>query len=484
MPEQNQKRKAVKGVVWSAIEQVAVQGVQFVVSIVLARLLTPADFGLVAIVIVFSQIFQTINESGFNTALVHKQDRDALDFSTSFVANLLIGCVSYALLFLCAPALARFYDNPALVPVMRVLSVSLIIRAVSLVPLAKFTISVDFKTQARASLTASILSGVVGIGVAVAYRNVYAIVAQQLTSAVINALLLCFFARWRPSLAFSWQRFRDLFRYASRLIGARVISVVFDDIYTLAIGKLYTPAVLGCYNRGQAFQGLLSRNIINMVQRVSVPLLCEEQHDYARMRLVLIRFIQMTALVVYPLLAGLMVLAAPLVAIVLGPKWAHVADLLLYICPIAFLYLLGTFNRNVYNATGRTGLALKSEVAKKAVFIGIFLVTMHFSMKVLLLGLILTTATEAVIDMSLARHQIGVTIREELRSLRGIAAATLLMAAAVALVAHFMPTDLLRLAAGTLTGIIIYATVCYRGNVANVRNEIKEYAKKRSKPTV
>ena len=155
----NKKQKAIKGVKWSAIERFSVQGVQFIVSIVLARLLTPDDFGIVAIVLVFSTIFQTINESGFNTALIHKLDRDDLDYSTAFTSNLVIGIISYFILFLCVPLLARFYENPAFVSVMRILSLNLIISAVGLVPTAMFTIRVDFKIQAKASLIAVVLSG-------------------------------------------------------------------------------------------------------------------------------------------------------------------------------------------------------------------------------------------------------------------------------------------------------------------------------------
>lgn len=230
MSQDNKRGKAVKGVVWSAVERFSVQGVQFIVSIILARLLSPEDFGMIAIVIVFSTIFQTINESGFNTALVHKQDRDRLDYSTAFVTNLLIGVISYVLLFTVAPWIAHFYENAELTKVMRILSLNLVINALGLVPVAIYTIRVDFKTQARASLVAAVLSGIVGVVSAYLIRNVYAIVIQQLTYSVIYVALMWMYANYKVSFTFSLGRFKVLFDFASKLIGARLISVVFDDI--------------------------------------------------------------------------------------------------------------------------------------------------------------------------------------------------------------------------------------------------------------
>lgn len=467
------KKKALKGVLWSGIERFSVQGIQFVVSIVLARLLTPSDFGVVAIVLVFSTIFQTINESGFNVALVHKQDRDNIDFSTAFITNLIIGIVSYLLLFVTAPLIARFYENDTLTNVMRILSLNLIIQAIGLVPLAIYTIRVDFKTQARASLTASIVSGIVGITCAYFFRSVYAIVVQQLVYSILYVSLMWIFVHVRFALLYSKERFRFLFSYASKLIGARVINVVFDDIYSLAIGKLYTPAVLGCYNRSMSFRQVLSKNIINIVQRVSVPLLCESQDDYNRMKRVLLKFMRMTALIVYPMLAGLMVLSKPLIFVLLGVQWEFAAELLIYGCPCGFFYLISTFNRNIYNATGRTDLALKTEVLKKSIFIIVFLLTMKYKIQVLLLGLVLIAIIEMLIDVFMAKRQIGVTFVEEIKSVSGVLIATLIMAIIIHFVIAIFNKQLVQLIVGFITGVCVYFFICFTFNIANIRSEIK-----------
>ena len=471
------KKKVVKGVIWSAIERFSVQGIQFVVSIILARLLTPSDFGIVAIVLFFSTIFQTVNESGFSTALVHKQNRDALDYSTAFITNLIIGIISYLFLYVSAPLIAHFYDNDALIGVMRILPLNLIIQALGLVPLASFTIDVDFKTQARASLTAAIVSGAVGIGCAYSFRNVYAIVVQQISYSVVDVSLMWHFSKCRFPVKFSISRFKKLFSYAGKLIGARVINVVFDDIYSLAIGKIYTPAVLGCYNRSMSFRQVLSKNIINIVQRVSVPLLCDSQHDLVRMKSVLLRFLSSTALIVFPLLAGLMVLSQPLIMVLLGEEWLMSAKLLVYGCPCGFFYLVSTFNRNIYNATGRTDLALKTELIKKSLFVVIFLFTMNYGIEILLLGLVLISFIEMCIDVSMAKKQIKISFIEEFMALRGVSLSTFAMAFVVFFANLFIDNNYRKLMIGLIVGVVIYTVLILIFNVADCREELENYGK-------
>lgn len=471
--------KAIKGVVWSAIERFAVQGVQFVVSLVLARILTPNDFGLIAIVLVFLQIFQTLNESGLNLSLVYKQNRDELDYSTAFVSNIAIGLLSATIIFLIAPGIAKFYDNTALTNVMRFLSLNLIINSFGLVPLAIFTIKVDFKTLARASFTASLISGSIGITLALIFKNVYALVFQSLSYTLFNVVLMCCYAKWIPSFKFSYYRFKYLFAYAYKLIIARIINVVFEDIYSLAIGKLYSPAILGCYNRSMSFRQILSKNLINIIQRVSSPLLCAEQNDYIKMKQILLKFIQYSALIVYPLLAGLMVLSRPLVLVLLGEKWIFVSNLLILGCPCGFFYLLSTFNRNVFNATGRTDLALKSEIAKKIIFVLIFLLTMKYDIAILLIGLIIISIIEMIIDISLSKYQIKIGYVEQFRAVLGIVIATGFMSALVFVVNLFIDNTIIQLLMGIIIGVVSYSATIYIFNIADARRLIISYVKNR-----
>ena len=467
------KSKVLSGVVWSALEKYSVQGVQFIVSIILARLLEPEDFGLIAIVMVFTTIFQTINEAGFNTALIHKQDRDELDYSTALFTNVAIGLLSYIVIFSCAPIIARFYGLSSLTSVMRVLSLTLIINSFGIVQNAKFTIKVDFKSQAKASLTASIISGAIGIYLAYRFRNVYGIVFQSLFYSIINVSLMWLIAKWKPHTLFSFKRFKKLFDYAYKLILSRLISVVFDDIYALAIGKLYLSAQLGYYNRANSFRQVLSREIINTIQRVSVPLLCEAQESNEKMTNILLRFIQNTAVIVYPLLAGLMVLRKPFIIVLIGEKWLPTADVILLICPISFFYLISTFNRNVFNATGRTDWALKAEIVKKILFVAVFLFTFRYSMTVLLIGLNVIAVFEMLYDIYFSHKQIQVTLLQQFKALSGIIAATFFMAIAILSVSPFISFNPnIHLLVGFIIGLIVYGAIVLLFNIAGLRIEI------------
>lgn len=468
------KKTAIKGVAWSTIERFSVQGVQFLVSIVLARMLTPSDFGLVAIVLVFSNLFRTINESGFNIALMHKLDRDDLDFSTIFYANVIIGFFSYIILFIIAPFIADFYDSPNFTMVMRVLSLTVIINAIGLVQTAKYTISIDFKTIARASLTAAVLSGIFGITYAYYYRNIYAIVFQSLLFNLIYVILMWLYAKWHPLLSFSIKRFRILFDYAYKLILARLISVVFDDIYSLAIGKIYTPASLGLYNRATSFREVLSRNILNSIQRVSVPMLCEAQESNEQMQKVLLKFLTSTALIVYPMLTGLLVLAKPLVLVVLGEKWSLASEFIYYTCPIGFFYMISTFNRNVFNATGRTDWALKAEIIKKTLFILVFLLTMKYDIRILLIGLLLIAVFEMLIDTYFSYIQIHISLFTQIKSLAPVILASIVMGICIFAVTTLFNENVLKLIIGFIVGIISYISFCFALNIYNVRDEIKK----------
>ena len=466
----NIRSKAVRGVVWSAIERFSVQGIHFIISIILARLLTPNDFGLIAIVLVFTTIFQAINESGFNTALINKQDRDNLDFSTAFITNLAIGIAAYFI--------ASFYENDLLINVMRFCSLSLIINAFGLIPMAIFTIRVDFKTQARASFMAALISGFVGIVTAYYLKNVYAIVVQHLMYNVINVSLMWLFVKYSFSLKFSVERFKSLWNYAYKLIFARLINLIFDDIYSLAIGKLYAPAELGFYNRANSFRQVSSKNIINIVQRVSIPLLCENQRDKSAMTRVHLKFMTTTALIVYPIVTGLMVLAKPFITVILGVKWLSTADLLLFVCPIEFFYLVSTFNRNIYNATGRTDWALKSEVIKKIFFILIFIITLNTSIEVFLAGLILISILEMLYDTYYAKKQIGITLFTQLKSLLPVIVTSLTMGILVASVYYITANVYWQLLFGVLIGVVSYSLICICFNISDFRMFVKSLVKK------
>lgn len=467
------KKRAIIGVAWSGIDRFSVQIIQFVVTIILARILTPNDFGVVAIILVLINILQVFNEVGFGAALMQKLDRDELDYSTVFVFNIIWGVVLYGLVYISAPLFASFFELPELTNLTRILGVNIIISSFIVVQRAKLMIIVDFKTQAKASLLAVIISGIISVYAAYKGLGVMAIIIQQLVNNSINTIFLWIYTKWQPKLQFSYKRFKTLFNYAYKLILARFVNAVFQEIYSLAIGKVYAPAQLGYFNRAKSFTELSSGNITSIVQRVSTPLLCEAQHDNKRMGEVLLKFIKNTAFIVFPLLCGLFVLAEPLIRILLTDKWLPSVWILRVLCPVGMMFVISTFNINVFNATGRTDWALKSEIIKKNIYVGIIAIAVFFGFEALIYSQILIGFIELIISTYYTKKQIELTLFYQIASLSSIFFLSLIMAIIVWSVTFTMSNEYYQLLIGVFAGVISYSIMAYFLNANNFRDVLK-----------
>lgn len=465
--------RVVKGVAWSAMERFSVQIVQFVVSLVLARLLTPEIYGSVALSLVILNILQTINETGFGAALMQKLDRDELDFSSVFVLNMALGVGLYAVLFLCAPFLSNVLGYPELTSIIRWIGLNLIIMSFVVVQRTKLIINVDFKTMAKASLLGAFLSG--GIAIICAYRGMgaMALVIQSLLNNLITTLFIWIQAKWHPKLVFSWERFKSLFDFAYKLILSRFVQSVYNEVYSLVVGAFYTPTQLGLYNRAKSFETLSTNNITMIVQRVAQPLLCEQQQDKRQMAVVLTKFISNTALVVYPLLVGLMVLAKPLVLVLLTDKWDGCVWILQVVCLVGFFFVGSTFNRNVFNATGRTDWALQSETIRKVIAVTVIIGAVYCGFTVLVWSQVLIACIEFVIDAYYTQKQIQLTIWEQIKAVLPILVVASIMGGVVFVVSIMFEMNLLKLLVGGLSGVICYMVLCYTFNICDFRNRIK-----------
>ena len=467
----NQKsRVAINGVIWSAAERFSVQGIQFVISVILARLLSPSDFGLIALMLIVINILQTINESGFGVALLQKKERDELDFSTVFILNTLLGLFLYVILFVTAPLIASFFDQPLLQSLTRVIGLNLITTSLVVVQKTKLLINIDFKTQAKASLVAVILSGVGGIILAYYGFGVWALVFQSISNNVFNTILIWMFVSWRPRLRFSYDRFIALFNFAYKLILARLINSIFQEVFSTVVGKLYTPAQLGYFNRAKSFESLSTNNITMIVQRVSTPMLCEAQSDKGDMKRVLLRFIRSTALIVYPLLFGLAILAEPLISVLLTDKWLPSAWILRVLCPVGIFFVISTFNMNVFNATGRTDWALKCEIIKKIFCVGIILFTSFWGFKALVWSQVVIAFVEFLINTYYTKRQIGLTMWEQLVALKGVLFACVVMGIILLFCSYIIPDALVRLIVGLFLGGGMYLCLCFLFDIASFRS--------------
>lgn len=466
--------RIVKGVSWSAIERFSVQAVQFIISVVLARLLMPEAYGVVALALVILNVLQTVNEVGFGAALMHKLDRDELDFSSVFVMNMVMGVSLYAILFFTAPLLENLFNVEGLAVVTRWIGLNLIITSFIVVQRTKLFIAVDFKTMAKASLVGVIISGIAGIVYAYNGGGVMALVVQSLLNNLVTTVLIWLQSKWRPSLIFSWGRFVKLFNYAYKLILSRFVNTAFNEIYSAVVGAFYTPAQLGLFNRAKSFETMTSINITTTVQRVSTPILCEKQKDHYELGQSLIYFIRNTSFFVFPLLCGLLVLADPLIRVLLTDKWEGAIWILQVLCPVGMLYVFSTFNLNIFNATGRTDWALKCETIKKIVDIVIIVVAVSISFEALVWSQVVIAVFELVVNLWYTKKQIGLGYLEQFRSVARVFICSVLMALIVGLVASLIEIELLKLIIGVFVGVIVYAGLCLAMNVNNSRNLIKK----------
>ena len=319
---ENLKSKTVSGVLWSAVERFSLQGVQFVINILMARLLLPSDYGMIGMLAVFLQISQTFVDSGFSDALVQKKDRTETDLSTVFYFNIVISVLLYVLLFISAPYIAQFYRMPELTLVTRIIMLNLIFSSFTAVPKTILTIRIDFRTQSKISLISAIISGVVGIIMAYKGTGVWALVAQTLLNAILITFLFFCCVNWRPLRIFSKASFQGLFSFGSKLLFSRLIHALYYNLYAIVIGRQYSSIELGYYTRAEQFAIFPSGNINAIISRVTFPILSSIQDDDKRLALAYRKYIRLASFLIFPLMIGLAAIAEPLVSFLLSAKWS------------------------------------------------------------------------------------------------------------------------------------------------------------------
>ncbi len=370
MSESSLKDKTVRGVGWSAIDNVTQYAVTFVVSIVLARLLSPEDYGLLGIITIFTAICTALINGGFSSALIRKKDATEDDYNTAFIVNLGMSLLLYAVIFFCAPLIARFFEREELVLLTRVSSLGMVVGALALVQQTRLTKRIDFKTQTKITFVASITSGVIGIVMAALGCGVWALVAQSLSSQILKTILLWFFNKWVPKLGFSVQSFKELFGFGWKLMLSGLLDTLWKELYQVVVAKFYSPATLGQYTRAKHFSKVFSRNLTSVIQRVTYPVLSEIQDNKFRMIAAYRRIIKTTMFITAVSIFFLGAISEPLLYCLIGPKWHEAATYLPFICIIGSLYPLHAINLNMLQVQGRSDLFLGLEIVKKIIGLG------------------------------------------------------------------------------------------------------------------
>ncbi len=420
------KKKTVRGTFWSALDNIANQGVTFLVGLVLARLLTPHEYGLIGYIMILVAVFNSIVDSGFSNALIRKKDAGETDYSTAFIFNLAVSLVMVAAMVLVAVPFSRFFKEPQLVPLVRVMSVIVVINALALIQRTRLVKSVDFKTQTKASMISSVTSGAVGLAMAFGGLGVWSLVGQQISRQLVNTVCLWILNRWTPSWRFSWSSFRELFGFGWKLLVSGLIDTVWKEIYQLVIGKFYSTSTLGQYTRGKQFSDIFSSNMTSIVQRVSYPVLSSIQDERERMREGYRKIIRTTMLASFVLLFGLSAVAESLLTVLIGPRWLEAAHYLQIICFAASLYPLHAINLNMLQVQGRSDLFLKLEIVKKIIAVGPLLLGIFIGIDWMLWGSMATSIIAYFLNARYSGTLIGYPIRAQIKDILpsfGVAAA-------------------------------------------------------------
>ena len=361
------KDKAVSGIAWTSVERFSQQIIQFVIGIIIARILSPQDYGIIGMTAIFFAVANTFVDSGFGSALIQKKDRNDIDYSTCFYFNLAVGFVSYLILFFIAPVISNFYRIPLLCDVIRVLGLSLIVNSLTISQTARMTAEMKFKEMSVITIIIQIFTGIVGLYFAYTGWGVWALVFQQLGSSIAKLIIIEVYLKWIPQFVFSIPSFKHMFSYGSKILCSSLINVIYDNMYTLVIGRVFSAKDVGYYNRGNQFAILPTTTILNIFMKVAFPLMAEVQNDTGKLQIAYKKFLRVPIFILYPILFGLIVLAKPLILVLLGEKWLPAVPILQVLCIGSFFDPLTHINLNILYVKGRTDLVLKLELLKKPI---------------------------------------------------------------------------------------------------------------------
>lgn len=455
------KEKTVKGVVWSSVDRFFSQGIQFIFSILIARLLLPSDYGTVAMLNIFLAISQTFIDSGFGTALIRKIDRTEEDFSTVFYFNIAAALAFYGILWFTAPYIADFYDIPLLKDITRVVALTLVFGSFSGIQSARLSIAIDFRSRAIISITVTLVTGALGLWMAYSGYGVWALVMQSVVSSLLRTILLWAFVRWMPKLVFSWKSFKELFSFGSKLLASGLLDTAYNNIYTLVIGKVFSSSALGVYSRADSLAQYPSSNITSVLQGVTFPVLSSIQNEPEPLTSAYKKFIRLSAFVVFPLMIGLSAVADPLIRFVLTDKWEGAIYLLQIICFSMMWYPVHAINLNLLQVEGRSDYFLKLEIIKKIQGVIVLCITIPLGLVTMCYGRVVSSVLCLVYNTYYTKKLIDYGFASQMKDLLPILAHSLVMGVIVWMIVLFLPSLWLQLVVGVIAGAAYYLVGAY-----------------------
>lgn len=476
-----EKGKVISNFIWRFAERCGAQLVSFVVSIVLARLLEPSVYGTVALVTVFTTILQVFIDSGLGTALIQKKNADDLDYSSVFYFNFVVCIILYLGMFIAAPYIAKFYGNMSLIPVIRVISLTLIISGVKNIQQAYVSSNMLFKRFFFSTIGGTIVSAFIGIFMAYIGMGVWALVAQQLSNAMIDTMILWITVKWRPKAVFSWERLKSLLAYGWKLLVAVLLDTVYNNLRNLVIGKMYSSADLAFYNQGDKFPKIIVTNINTSIDSVLLPTLSSEQDNKARVKEMTRRAIKTSTYIMAPLMMGLAFCAKTVVELVLTQKWLPCVPFLQIFCITYMFYPVHTANLNAIKAMGRSDIFLKLEIIKKIVGMSFLLSTMWFGVMAMAYSLLVSCVLSQIINSWPNKRLLGYGYLEQLRDLIPGVILAVIMGICVYFIGYINLPNIIVLIIQVIVGATIYIVMSIVFKLESflyLWNMVKTYLKK------
>lgn len=390
--------KIMSGLIWKFMERFGTVGIQFVIQIVLARILLPDDYGAIALLTVFINISNVFVQNGFNTALIQQRDVTEEDYSSVFWVSLLTASICYIIIFISSPYIAMFYNLPILSSVLRILGLTLFFGAYNSIQVAKISRLFQFKNLFFSSIIAMLISGIVGIVLAINSFGIWALVYQQLFNQVVISIVLYFKVKWRLKFIFNIKRVKILFNYGYKLLLSSLIDTLYNNLYNLVIGKVYNSSELGFYNRADQFPNLIVNNVNGSIQSVILPALAEHQDNISIVREMVRKAMSLSSYVIFPLMVGMAACGEPLILFLLTDKWLPCVPYLRLLCFSYMLWPIHTANLQAINALGHSEIFLKLEIIKKIIGIVSLLISIPFGVIAMVVMKIITGIISSFIN--------------------------------------------------------------------------------------
>lgn len=432
-PQTSFKKKAIGGILWSFGDKLANQGIQFIIQIILARLLLPEHFGLVGLILVFIVLAASITESGFAQALIREPTVTQKDYSTVFYFNIAASLIIYLILYLAAPMISVFFEEPELTIVLRVVSAGVVINSLGIIPKTILTREVNFKTQAKVNFAASAVSGILAIGAALSGFGIWSLIVRTLVMNLLQSGLILLAARWTPSFVFSVSSFKKFFSFGWKILLSGLLNTMYQNIYLLVIGKQFSTVQLGYYANASKFSEMISQTLTSTIQRVAYPLLSSIQSEEERLKQTYRKIIKLAGFVLFPVMIGTAAIGEPLIAILFGEKWMPMVIYFQLLCVAGMLYPIHSINLSILQVKGRSDLFLILEIMKIAIASVLIALSLVFELGII--GLVAVVVLNSYIAFFINTHysgkEISYSVKEQLKDLAPVYMLALTMGAVV-----------------------------------------------------